>query len=124
MVARVHGNTGKKKKLGLSLKEIEDVVQFVLNYAGVCVECVERRGGGLKEREGEREREEIVNENQQESYIIINNCHPHYLHVPDSNAMLLPGRVPGTRALTSSSSLPAPPSTPSGSCISRQQQPV
>ena len=35
VVARVHGNTGKPKKLGLSLKEVEDVVQFILNYAGV-----------------------------------------------------------------------------------------
>ena len=39
VVARVHGNTGRKKKLGLSLRETEDVVQFILNYAGVCV-CV------------------------------------------------------------------------------------
>ena len=37
VVARVHGNTGKRKKLGLSFKEIEDVVQFILNYAGACV---------------------------------------------------------------------------------------
>ena len=29
-----------------------------------------------------------------------NNCHPHYLHVhvPDSNAILLPGRVPGYKS--------------------------
>ena len=49
VVARVHGNTSKKK-LGLSLKQIEDVVQFILNYAGVCVEYVERREGGWGER--------------------------------------------------------------------------
>ena len=46
VVPRVHGNTGKRKKLGLSLREIEEVVQFILNYAGVCAwgeskrECV------------------------------------------------------------------------------------
>ena len=34
LVARVHGNTGKWK-LGLSLKQIQDIVQFILNYAGV-----------------------------------------------------------------------------------------
>ena len=34
VVARVHGNTGKWK-LGLSLKQIQDIVQFILNYAGV-----------------------------------------------------------------------------------------
>ena len=48
VVPRVHGNTGKRKKLGLSLKQIQDVVQFILNYAGVCVE---------RERERERERD-------------------------------------------------------------------
>ena len=35
LVARVHGNTGKRKQLGLSLMQIQDVVQFILNYAGV-----------------------------------------------------------------------------------------
>ena len=37
VVARVHGNTGKRKKTGLSLTQIQDVVQFIMNYAGVCV---------------------------------------------------------------------------------------
>ena len=36
VAARVHGNKGKSKKFGLTLKEIEDVVQFIMNYA-VCV---------------------------------------------------------------------------------------
>ena len=54
VVARVHGNKGKKRKLGLTLKEIQDVVQFILNYAGV-----ERERERKKERERERERERI-----------------------------------------------------------------
>ena len=48
VVARVHGNIGKRKKLGLSLKQIEDIVQFILNYTGVC---------GEREREREREKQ-------------------------------------------------------------------
>ena len=52
VVARVHGNSGKKK-LGLSLKEIEDVVQFNLDYAGVCVEYMKRREGSGRERVSE-----------------------------------------------------------------------
>ena len=35
VVARVHGNKGRSRKTGLSLKEIQDVVQFIVNYAGV-----------------------------------------------------------------------------------------
>ena len=38
VVARVHGNKGKTRKTGLSLKEIQDVIQFIMNYAGVCRE--------------------------------------------------------------------------------------
>ncbi len=64
VVARVHGNIGKRKKLGLSLKQIEDIVQFILNYAGVCGERErdrqrerERRGDRQREREREEERE-------------------------------------------------------------------
>jgi len=34
LVARVHSHTGKKKQLGLSQKQIQDL-QFILNYAGV-----------------------------------------------------------------------------------------
>ena len=40
VAARVHGNKGRRTKLQLSLKEIQDVVQFIMNYAGVCVESV------------------------------------------------------------------------------------
>ena len=50
VVARVHGNTGKRKKLGLSLKEIQDAVQFILNYAGVWRGREGGRGGGQRER--------------------------------------------------------------------------
>ena len=46
VVVRFHSNTGKLKKLGLSLKEIQDVVQFILKYAGVCGGERERGGGG------------------------------------------------------------------------------
>ena len=52
VVARVHGNKGKKRKLGLTLKEIQDVVQFIFNYAGV-----ERERKKERKRERERERE-------------------------------------------------------------------
>ena len=38
VIARVHGNKGKQKKLGLSLKQIQDEVQFIMNYAGVSVD--------------------------------------------------------------------------------------
>ena len=38
VTARVHGNKGKQKKLGLSLKEIQDVVQFIMSYAGACID--------------------------------------------------------------------------------------
>ena len=49
VLPRVHGNTGKsKRKDRLTLKQIQDVVQFVMNYAGtytavemcVCLEDV------------------------------------------------------------------------------------
>ena len=40
VVARVHGNTGKRKKTGLSLNQIQEII---MNYAGVC-RCVEREG--------------------------------------------------------------------------------
>ena len=61
VAARVHGNKGKSTKLRLSLKEIQDVVQYVMNYAGVYV-CSEM--GRVSEcmcmcvckRERERER--------------------------------------------------------------------
>ena len=53
VVARVHGNKGKPKKKGLSLKQIQDIVQFIMNYAGVCRSV----GEGYKARERERERE-------------------------------------------------------------------
>ena len=57
VVARVHGNIGKRKKLGLSLKQIEDIVQFILNYAGVCGER-ERETERKKEKRRQTEREE------------------------------------------------------------------
>ena len=37
VVARVHGNKGKShRKDRLTLKQIQDVIQFIMNYAGVC----------------------------------------------------------------------------------------
>ena len=33
--ARVHGNKGRKPKKTLTLQEVKDVVQFILNYAGI-----------------------------------------------------------------------------------------
>ena len=37
VLPRVHGNTGKsKRKDRLTLHQIQDVVQFVMNYAGMC----------------------------------------------------------------------------------------
>ena len=35
VAARVHGNKGKGRKLGLTLEQIQDIVQFIMNYAGV-----------------------------------------------------------------------------------------
>ena len=35
VAARTHGNKGRSTKLQLSLEEIKDVVQFIMNYAGV-----------------------------------------------------------------------------------------
>ena len=52
VAARVHGNTGKTNKFGLTLKEIQDVVQYIINYAGVC-----SRESGRK-RKTERESRE------------------------------------------------------------------
>ena len=57
VVPRVHGNMGKSRKVGLSLKEIQDIVQFIMNYAGVCRERGEREGRGGEREEGGRERE-------------------------------------------------------------------
>ena len=38
VLPRVHGNTGKsKRKDRLTLNQIQDVVQFVMNYAGMCI---------------------------------------------------------------------------------------
>ena len=38
VVARVHGNKGNShRKDRLTLKQIEDVIQFIMNYAGVCM---------------------------------------------------------------------------------------
>ena len=51
MVPRVRGNKSRSRKLGLTLKEIQDVVQFIMNYAGVW-----RVGRGkVWECEGERQ---------------------------------------------------------------------
>ena len=64
VAARVHGNKGKSTKFRLSLQEIQDVVQYVMNYAGVYV-CSEM--GRVSEcmcmcvRERERERESVNN---------------------------------------------------------------
>ena len=77
VAARTHGNKGKSTKWRLSLKEIQDVMQFIMNYTCVCVyvhTCVggggetvrekgresgreRKRGEGEGERERERERE-------------------------------------------------------------------
>ena len=76
VVARVHGNIGKRKKLGLSLKQIEDIVQFILNYAGVCGERERERERNRQRRERERrqtereiEREEREREKKRESWL-------------------------------------------------------
>ena len=45
VVPRIHGNKGKRKKTGLSLTQVQDVVQFIMNYAGVS-RSVEKGGGG------------------------------------------------------------------------------
>ena len=38
VVARVHGNKGKShRKDRLTLNQIQDVVQFIMNYAGACI---------------------------------------------------------------------------------------
>ena len=59
VVPRVHGNKGKSRsKLRLTLKEIEDVVQFILNYAGVWGERERERQGDWdleEDKEGEGE---------------------------------------------------------------------
>ena len=40
VLPRVHGNTGKSKgKDRLTRNQIQDVVQFVINYAGMCIAC-------------------------------------------------------------------------------------
>ena len=57
VAARVHGNTGKTKKFGLTLKEIQDVVQYIMNYAGVCSRERERKRERERERERKTERE-------------------------------------------------------------------
>ena len=42
VLPRVHGNTGKsKRKDRLTLNQIQDVVHFVMNYAGMCIAAVE-----------------------------------------------------------------------------------
>ena len=67
VVARVHGNIGKRKKLGLSLKQIEDIVQFILNYAGVWRERnrqTERERRGDRERDRERRKREREDERE------------------------------------------------------------
>ena len=56
VVARVHGNKGKRKKTGLSLKQIQDIVQFIMNYAGVCRSVERGRETERKLRERDRER--------------------------------------------------------------------
>ena len=39
VVARVHGNKGKsRRKDRLTMQRMQDVVQFIMNYAGVCTE--------------------------------------------------------------------------------------
>ena len=63
VVARVHGNKGKPKKTGLSLKQIQDIVQFIMNYAGVCRSV----GGGYRARErGEKAKEKERRERESE----------------------------------------------------------
>ena len=50
VVPRIHGNKGKRKKTGLSLTQVQDVVQFIMNYAGVCrsVELEKDRQEGVE----------------------------------------------------------------------------
>ena len=44
-IPRVHGNTGKRPKHQLSLQEVKDIVQYVLNYTGKnCIDtCISTR---------------------------------------------------------------------------------
>ena len=71
-----HGNKGRSSKLGLSLKEIEEMVQFVMNYAGKSIHC---RFNNLNVQ------------HKQTRTCTVTLIDAHTTH---TNAMLLPGRVP------------------------------
>ena len=51
VVARVHRNTEKHKKTGLSMNQIQEIVQFIMNYAGMC-RSVEQDGERKEGRDG------------------------------------------------------------------------
>ena len=56
VVARVHGNRGKSnRKDRLTLQEIEDVVQFIMNYTGM-YNCEDCGGGGVGEEDNGKEK--------------------------------------------------------------------
>jgi len=54
VAARTHGNKGKSTKWCLTLKEIQDIVQFIMNYTGVsscvCVCVCVRESERVRER--------------------------------------------------------------------------
>ena len=39
---RVHGNIGKRPKHHLTLQQIKDIVQYILNYTGTRSTCIHR----------------------------------------------------------------------------------
>ena len=65
---RVHGNTGKTPKHHLTLQQVKDIVQYILNYTG-------------------RKNHDIMH--------VHTHNHMHAVPVTEANVMVLPGRVPG-----------------------------
>ena len=55
VTARVHRNKGKGRKLGLTLEQTQDIIQFIMNYAGAERERERGRGEGEGERGEGRE---------------------------------------------------------------------
>ena len=61
---RVHGNTGKRPKHHLTLQQVKDIVQYILNYTG--------------------------RKNHDNVHVHTHN-HMHAVPVIEANAMVLPG---------------------------------
>ena len=80
-VPKVRSNMGRRPKHHLSLQQIEEAIQYILNHIG---------------------------KKRQISPYMHYSLHE---HVTEANAMALPGRFPGTRVLRSSFSPVAPPNT-------------